>query len=235
MRLTGIIGLAAALALTLGTACSKSASDATEGGKTFGIYPPQLFAGFDGTNTFKAPALVYNMAGTVTWALDDPSLAMLLPADNGEHVMVVAKKAGDTRLKATSGSTTLSIPLKVYTYESGQHAIGETRYTVGPDGKADPDNPPCVKCHAPGLGPDHSPTEIDADPDSDIVNTFLSGVDPEGRPVGMEFADKLKKPDGTKYTHMWKVSDAEKAALPAYLRSLEPHGYPEVDPDTKKN
>lgn len=215
------------MALLGAGACSKSSS----GGGTkeeLEIFPPKLFAGFDGEHTYKAPAIVVHAKGTVTWTLADPSLAMVLPADNGEHVMLIAKKAGETTLTATAGDQTDKVTFKVYEYQASSHAIGESRYTIGPDGKADDKNPPCVSCHAPGKGPDHSPTELDADPDNEIVNTFLTGVDPEGRPVGGDYPDLLKNKG---FTHMWKVSDAEKEALPSYLRSLEPMGYPPYDPE----
>jgi hypothetical protein len=47
-----------------------------------------------------------------------------------------------------------------------------------------------------------------------------------------EFSDLLTSKG---YTHMWKVTDEEKIGLMAYLRSLEPIGFPEYDePTTKK-
>jgi mono/diheme cytochrome c family protein len=93
-------------------------------------------------------------------------------------------------------------------------------------------NPACIDCHGKGKGPDHTPTEVDADPDPQIQNTFLTGMDPEGREVDYEheYANLLK---GRK--HKWSVTMDEAVGVVAYLRSLEPTGYPEWDaPTTEK-
>jgi hypothetical protein len=52
-----------------------------------------------------------------------------------------------------------------------------------------------------------------------VQNTFLTGVDPEGKPVKAA-------------NHKFAVTDVEKAGLIAYLRSLEPTGFPEPDEAT---
>jgi len=142
-----------------------------------------------------------------------------------ENAMLVAMKAGDTTVTATSGGKTSMATLHVSSYTAQQYSDGEKRYMTG----ADADNPACKECHAPGKGPDHTPTELDADPDSQIQNTFLTGTDPEDRPIkdNSEFANLLKGK-----SHMWKVTESEKVGLVAYLRALDPKSYPEYDEPT---
>jgi hypothetical protein len=92
-------------------------------------------------------------------------------------------------------------------------------------------NPACTNCHGKGAGkgPDHTPTELDADPDSEVQTTFTTGVDPEGRPIAEESEWKYLL-EGKK--HMWSVTPTQKTSLLAYLRALEPTGYPEYDAPT---
>ena len=163
------------------------------------------------------------MRSSVTWKVGDDTLAKLTPSSDGGELMIEAKKAGDTTITATSGGKTVTAPLKIYAYTAAQYTAGQTRYMKGPDDK----NPACVNCHGPGKGPDHTPTELDADSDDAVINTFLTGKDPEGRPVGEDMPDLL-----VGYTHMWKVTESEKSALAAYMRALTPNGFPEYDAPT---
>jgi hypothetical protein len=205
---------------------SGSSADPVKGGGKLEIFPPEIFTGTDGVHTFKAPVISVHSSGAVTWTIADPSIAQIMPA--AENVMIVATKAGDTTITATSGGATATAPLHIVSYTELQYSDGEKRYMTGPDA----DNPGCKECHAPGKGPDHTSTELDADPDSQIQNTFLTGVDPENRPIkdNSEFANLLKGK-----THMWKVTESEKVGLIAYLRALPPMGYPEFDePTTEK-
>jgi hypothetical protein len=201
----------------------------------FTIFPEKIWLGFDGTNTYKAPIIALSNKGEVKWTIDDPSLATLdtNSADpkakpGGVNLMITAAKAGKTMIHATDGTTTKDAMLEVIAYPIAQWEAGKNRYAMGPDEK----NPACKECHAPGKGPDHTPTELDADTDDEIMNTFVTGKDPEGRPVDyeMEFTMLLKG-----YDHMWKVTPDEKIGLVAYLRSLKPLHFPEYDaPTTQK-
>jgi Big-like domain-containing protein len=192
------------------------------GGK-FEVFPPEIFTGTDGSHTFKAPVITVNSSGPVTWTIADPSIAQLAP--DAENVMITATKAGDTMITATSGGKTSTATLHVVSYTTQQYEDGMKRYVNGLDAA----NPACKECHAPGKGPDHTATELDADPDSQVQNTFLTGVDPEDRPIkdNSEFANLLKGK-----SHMWTVTESEKVGLVAYLRSLPPMGYPEYDAPT---
>ncbi|HEX2660341.1 MAG TPA: Ig-like domain-containing protein [Polyangia bacterium] len=195
------------------------------GNDTFSIFPPNIYTGYDGTNVFKAPIIAHAAPGAVTWTVADPSLVTLTPSSDGAELMIEAKKAGETTVTAMSGGKTVTAPLKIYAYTADQHTAGVKRYTTAVDDK----NPPCTACHGAGKGPDHTPTELDADPDDEVINTFLTGKDPEGRVVGEDFPELLKDKG---FTHMWKVTEDEKTALVSYMRSLAPSGFPEYDAPT---
>jgi hypothetical protein len=236
MSLVYRYALLPAVALTLAVGCGSSngsTSDSETSGaaeedspppKNFQIFPPNLYSGFDGTNTYKVPFSVFKNEGPVTLTIDDMSLVSIEAKNNdGTQVMLKTLKAGTTMVHATAGGKTVSAPLSIAMYTPEQNAVGKKRYTNA----ADADNPACEDCHGAGKGPDHTPTEVDADPDEDIINTFLTGKDPEGRPVGMEYKQILKGK-----THMWKVTMEEQTGLVSYLRSLTPTGYPEYEAET---
>jgi len=220
-----------------GSAGSSSEDTAVHGElpAEFTIFPEKIWTGFDGTNTYRAPVIAVSNKGEVKWTIDDPSIATLdtssadpKAAPGGVNLMITATKAGTTMIHATDGKTTKDAVLQVIAYPAAQWEAGKNRYAMGPDEK----NPACKECHAPGKGPDHTPTELDADTDDEIRNTFLTGKDPEGRPVDyeMEYTMLLKG-----YDHMWKVTEDEKIGLVAYLRSLKPLHFPEFDaPTTQK-
>ena len=197
----------------------------------FAIFPKAIFTGFDGAHTYKAPVIAVApggdpiTAGGITWTLSDPSLGELKVDNAG--VTITAKKSGDTTLTATMGTQTATATLKVYAYTEAQWSEGEHRYT----NMVDANNPACTNCHGKGAGkgPDHTPTELDADPDDEVEGTFTTGVDPEGRPIAEE-SEWAYLLEGK--MHMWSVTATEKASLMAYLRALEPTGFPEYDAPT---
>jgi hypothetical protein len=202
---------------------------------TLTIFPSKIYIGFDGTNVYKAPIIAVSNKKAVTWTIDDPTVASLDTASkdpaaeaDGINLMLTALKAGNTKLHATDGTQQAEATITVLTYTKAQYDAGKARYAKGPNDK----NPACMECHAPGKGPDHTPTELDADTDEEIQDTFVSGKDPEGRPVDyeMNFTTLLKG-----YKHMWEVTPDEKVGLVAYLRALKPLAFPEFDaPTTEK-
>ena len=218
------------------TTGSGSGSAGNNGGSSpdFKVFPIAIYAGFDdNAHTYQAPVIAVTLDGvpledgSVTWSLSDPSFGDLDAEDDG--LMITTKKAGDTMLTATRGGASVSVPLHVYQYSAEAYAEGEHRY----NNEVDDDNPACSTCHGkgPDLGPDHTQTELDADPDDEVSITFVTGVDPEGRPIAeeSEWADLLEgKP------HKWAVTESEKTSLLAYMRALEPTGYPEYDAPTEE-
>lgn len=195
---------------------------------SFKVFPPKIYTGFDdGAHKYQAPAITVGAAATVSWKISDPSIATLEP--DGKNVMITARKVGSATLTATSGGKDQTASITVYAYTAEQYAAGQKRY----QNAADADNPACTSCHGVQQGvdrPNHTPTEVDADTDAELANTFVTGKDPENRPIAeeSEFAGLLNGK-----THMWKVTATEKVGLLAYLRALEPDGYPEYDAPTE--
>jgi mono/diheme cytochrome c family protein len=223
-------GMTAALALVLFVGCGSKSGDTANGEmadhgdpKNFQIFPPSIYSGYDGVNTYAIPFQIFKNEGPVTITIDDMSLVSLVKKTSDTQYTYKAEKAGTTKIHAMAGGKTVSADLTITQYTPEANAAGKKRYTMGPD----KDNPACMECHGAGKGPDHTPSEIDADVDDDVVNTYLTGKDPEGRPVGEEFSHLLKG-----YKHMWKVTEEEKKGLVVYLRSLPPTGYPEYDAPT---
>ena len=240
MKTLRFLSLMASAAVLAATGCggdSGGGNDMQAGGATsetagaIQVFPPKIYSGFDGTNSYQAPIIAHNAASKVTWTISDESIASLMPSGaKGENLMLTMKKAGSATITATAGGKTSTGTLSVTAYTSAQREAGAHRYTTAPDA----DNPPCMTCHGADRGanrPNHSPTELDADTDTEVQNTFTSGTDPEGRRIIdiSEFKDLLTTKG---YTHMWKVTPEEKTGLLAYLRSLEPLGFPEYDPPT---
>lgn len=226
--------VAAVLVSLVGCGSDAGDDDTGSASSALEVFPPKLYSGFDGTNTYKAPVIAHGASGKVVWKISDDSVATLAPSGtNGENLTITTKKAGSAVVTATAGGKTSTATLTVVSYTAAQHEAGAKRYMSMPDEM----NPPCVTCHGADRGsnrPNHTPTELDADTDAEIQNTFTMGIDPEGRRIVdmKEFSDLLTTKG---YTHMWKVTDEEKLGLMAYLRSLEPSGFPEYDePTTKK-
>jgi mono/diheme cytochrome c family protein len=211
-------------------ACGDSAGSTTKAPE-FSIFPRTIYTGFDGQHTYKAPVIAVSadekqiLTGDVTWALGDPSFGDIKTEAGG--ATITAKKAGDTTLTAKQGTKSYTANVKIYAYTPAAYAEGEHRYT----NKVDDNNPACNNCHGKGAGkgPDHTPTELDADPDEEIQNTFTTGVDPENRPIAEE-SEWAYLLEGKK--HMWSVTPSEKTNMLAYLRALEPTGFPEYDAPT---
>jgi hypothetical protein len=182
-------------------------------GDELSINPPVIFTGYDGVNTYKAPVIAEG-GKSVTWSISDESLAALTPGADGE-LMITAKKAGEGVITLTAGGKSVTADLRIAAYTPEENAVGKQRYTNSQEG-----DPPCQSCHA--TGPDHSPTQTDADTDEQVMASFLTGVDPEGVPIPTP-------------RHTWNVTEPQKRGLVAYLRSLEPRGYPEPDQPTPGN
>lgn len=197
---------------TTGTTSGNSQNSTASAKTEFRIFPETVYSGFGGTGrTFKAPVLALNGSGSVTWKVEDPSIAVI-DSQQGSNATFKMLKAGQTKLTATSGGKSVSVDLIVNAYAQADIDAGQARYMTDYDAT----NKACNSCHAQGVGIDHTPTELDADNDDDIIVTFTTGVDPEGRPVN----------NGQ---HKWAMTEPQKKGLIAYMRSLEPTGYPEPD------
>lgn len=194
---TALAALVAALA-----ACSGSSSDDT----AFRLFPDKLYSGFGGTSAiYKAPVLSLNCPGTVTWAVADPSLAAL-DSKEGTNATFKMLKTGNTTITATCDGKTASATLAIATYTAAEVTAGQAFW-----GKK------CTSCHTDGSDAyDDTPTQLDADTDEQVTNSFTTGIDPEGR--------ALSSPN-----HKFTTTAAESKGLVAFMRSRAPLGYPEPD------
>ena len=226
-------------------ACASSTDDAHAGSthdadeaalpSALTIFPDKIYTGFDGTNKYLSPIIAVSNKGNVSWTIDDPTIASIdlnsvdpKAKPGGVNIVLTALKPGTTKLHATDGTQKAEATLTVLSYPVSQYEAGKVRYAKAPNEK----NPACNECHAPGKGPDHTPTELDADTDEQVQNTFLSGVDPENRPIDYEGAFKTIL---NGHDHKWEVTADEKVGLVAYMRALKPLAFPKFDePTTQK-
>ena len=178
------------------------------------ILPNKIYSGYDGVAIYHAPIIARGGTG-LTWSVADPSLVQLTPDagdPNGGELMIVTHKAGATTLTVRDGSGhSATAELIITSYTPAQRALGESRYGMDQAG-----DPACASCHAGFTGPDHTPTLLEVFTDAQIINTFLTGIDPHGNAIPTA-------------RHNWNVTEPQKLGLVAYMRSLAPRGYPDPD------
>lgn len=181
------------------------------------VFPDTANTGFDGTNTFKVP-ISTNLANA-TWEVEDPSIvdvavAQAPPeyAEFGESwALVTTKKAGTTKVSAVSGAKRVSATIVVTAYQAADVAAGSKRYN-NPDDATAAQRSACVGCHGLANGVDHSPLQMAYYADDEILSAITTGMYPDGYTL-------------RGVNHAWNVTDAEKAGIVPYLRSLAPRGF----------
>ena len=181
------------------------------------VFPDTVHSGFDGTSTFKVP-LSTNLTEAVTWEVEDPSILDVTTvgappeyADFGETwAMVTTKKAGSTKVTAVSGTRKASATVVVEAYDSTAVAAGAARYTT--DDPAGGQRVACISCHGLANGVDHSPLQMAYYADDEILSAITTGMYPDGYTL-------------RGVNHAWDVTDAERAGIVPYLRSLVPRGF----------
>ncbi|HVH42201.1 MAG TPA: hypothetical protein VM925_07645 [Labilithrix sp.] len=182
--------------------------------------PEEIYSGFDGQHTFKAPIAVYDAADDLQVTVD-PSAATIarmtlenIPpgqSDTGKYFFVTPKKAGSIELVATSRGASTTATLVVAAYGPTRWAAGKKRYeTAGTNGE-----PPCAQCHTNGAAIDHSPAALAGVSDANIALVITSGISPAGYPITVDHPSE----------HRWTVTDDEREGLITYLRGLEPRGF----------
>jgi hypothetical protein len=156
---------ALALALLLGSACSKATHD--DGGGTGGgggntpatakgcenpgltiLFSPMYSAYIDGqVHQFKVPAVVDGiMPGAITWKAEDPSMVDITPDSTVGGVMITTRKAGDTKIIASAGGLCGVSALHITQASNDDWTTGSNRYndmvTIGrpPRGDNIPDS-----------------------------------------------------------------------------------------------
>jgi len=174
------------------------------------VLPADVFSGFDGAHTFKAPISVYGGQG-VTLTASDPSIVGIEPAkataaaDQGESFLLTMKKAGKVTLTATAGASSVTAQLTVTQYTAASWTAGEARYKSGGGGA-----PACTQCHN-DTGVDHSPTAIAAAPDQEVMAVITTGILRDQPIRGVQ--------------HRWQEDQPVLDGLVTYLRALPPRGY----------
>jgi hypothetical protein len=185
--------------------------------KELTILPENVYSGFDGTHSFKAPVAVYEAGSDLTVTAEDPSAvevtptALLTPGKTKElYFMLTVKKDGVHKVIARSKGKEKTVTLTATKYDAADWAAGAQRYsTATMNGNA-----PCTQCHR-GGGIDHSPAALAAVNDTTVNKVITNGTTVFGARI---------KIDG-QAGHKWAVSDGDRRMLVTYLRGLEPVGF----------
>lgn len=188
------------IAMTM-TACTAAPSPSEGAAGASGpprLFPDELHTGFDGSATFRAPAVVLDADGPVAWSLSDPSVASL--EVDGDEVVVVSKNTGTATLTAEVGGEVLTTELYVALYDATLAPLGDEIYAES-----------CADCHVVADGPDHTPSEIGQHADSVLATMIYAGLDPQGN----EWPE-----------HRWALEGDAMRAMLRHIRQLEPRGTP---------
>jgi len=180
------------------------------------LCPTTAYTGYDPGHTYKTP--FSTSLKNVTWSLDDPTIGEIYEVSAPESyrdfgaswAMVETFKAGTTTVHARSGNQDLTATLTVTAYDTQVVEAGRNRYytPANPGGK----RIACSDCHTAVNGADHSPLEMEVFTDDEILSAIVTGAYPDGY--------VLKNVD-----HKWDLTDAERAGIVPYLRSLAPKGF----------
>jgi hypothetical protein len=101
-----------------GSGTSGGASGTVNANATLRIFPPKIYSGFDGANTYRAPVVAVGTGEDVEWKLSDPSLASLEVSIDG--VMLTSMKAGSATITATAGGKTATAEVTINAYTPEQ-------------------------------------------------------------------------------------------------------------------
>jgi mono/diheme cytochrome c family protein len=200
--ITALVACSAAPAPTI----TKS-SDATEKGDDHdhdgeaGVYPTEVFTGFDGARDFVVPVSAHG--GKATWTAEDEDIVELTP--RAEGVEIKSKKAGTTKVTAKIGGKSFSVKVTVKAYPKDAWSAGNAVYN---------ETVRCASCHLKANGPDHSPSEVGRHEDEHLERRILTGesLHGEAKQPNHAFEDQLQA--------------NELEGVVAYLRALEPNGWP---------
>jgi hypothetical protein len=203
-----------------------------------------MYSAYDGTHTFKIPAIVQNVMAEKWWI--EPADAADLEQDVGNGgVMITTRRAGEFTVFAQAGSLKGQSQLIVTAATPDQWVAGETRYKNnvqitlpmgppdggmgGPPGPPEfPDDAACGNCHGMGgerLNVEHTPQQIGGYSDDDLIKIFMTGMKPAGSPFR-----SVIPPFIYQMFHTWGTATPEEArALVVYLRGLEPKSQDEIN------
>lgn len=192
------------------------------------VFSP-MYSGFDGSRTFKVPAVVTGITG-VKWSTTDISMVSLEDDATTGGVMITTKKAGMVKIIARAGMQSGAADLTINSYNSADCDAGDMRYNngMGLDGGSllqvfSADTPKTVSCHAchgdgaMALSVQHTPQQTGGWDDQAIINIATKGFKPDGSVFVTMFPPQLYQ----KF-HQWQLTEQEKTGIVCYLRSLEP-------------
>jgi hypothetical protein len=203
-----------------------------------------MYSAYDGTHTFKIPAIVQNVMADKWW-IEPKEAADLVPDATNGGVMITTRMAGEFTVYAQAGSLKGQAQLIVTAATPDQWVAGETRYKNnvkitlpmgppdggmgGPPGPPEfPDDAACGNCHgAVGerLNVEHTPQQIGGYSDEELITIFMTGMKPAGSPFR-----SVIPPFIYQMFHTWgTATDEETSALVVYLRGLEPKSQEEIN------
>jgi hypothetical protein len=181
------------------------------------LEPSPAYAGFvDAAHPAMFP-IASDLSGTLTWMLSDQALAKLDPLSTPpvdipglQWKQLTVAKAGTGTITVGNGMMTETAMVTVTAYTLDQWTAGKTRWTTAPTGII-----ACTTCHDGAGGVDNTPAYTAFFSEADLGTIITNGVYPWG--------DPLRAPN-----HKFTVTDAEKAGLIAYLRTLAPRTPPKM-------
>jgi len=198
-----------------------------------------MYTSFDGSHTFKVPAVVDGIDPTaITWSASDMSMVDLEPFTDAQGVsgtMVTARKAGNVDIVASAGGLCGKTNLIISAATADDWMNGNMRYNDGvtlqpgmvPGGGIGRMRDPtlaCTNCHGDTATMGafrtvaHTPEQTGGFSDADLMNIFRNGM----VPAGGYFDPSIVPQDQWQRFHKWQMTDAEAKGLVTYLRSLTP-------------
>lgn len=220
-----LLGLVAAAGVSIGIgACSEDIEKPTY---EYGLFPKVSHSGFNKTAEFKV--MFATSAPDPQWSVDDPSVARIEPTEapiindvdtkNLRFALATITKAGTTTVRMTAGDQSLTSELQVKDYTDEQITLGKARYEVGTAGDAA--RPACASCHQKPGGVDHSPLKMAGFDDPVILGVIQNATYPEKASGGGSTTSPYAPKGPLSFTgHKWNLTDPEKDAILAHLRSL---------------
>lgn len=191
-----------------------------------------MFSAFDGTHTYKLPAVVNNVdPTTVTWSASDMSMVDWVNDLDTGGIMITTRKAGKVNIIAKAGGACGYSVLTITQATNEDWMIGSDRYTHGtmvtmrPMGQdAGTIDAACTSCHGDTalMGPyktvSHTPEQTGGFSDDDLLNIITKGE----VPMNGYFDTSVVRYETWHNFHAWKMTPAEAKGIIVYLRSLTP-------------
>ncbi len=211
----------------------------TDGGLSVAFNP--MYSAYDGTHTFKIPALVVGSNTDVTWSADSSMVGMQADPERPNEVLIQALKPGVVIINVDSADGKCgSAPLTISAAQESDWEIGNKRYNNGvsvhlaagatggagsPLEQSDAGGPACTSCHGEtatnGAFTDvsHTPEQTGGFSDTDLLGIILHGEFPDGG----YFDTSIVMYPAWQNFHRWAdITPDQQRGIIVYLRSLTP-------------